>query len=180
VTDSGDQDARAAVLQALAGGDRRSTGRAGEIAAQALAEPSLMAILADALEHEDPVVRMRAADALEKATATHPGLLAPYAARLLGVAEWADQQEVRWHVAQLLPRLPLNESELARAASALRAYLSDRSAIVRTFSLQALHDLSERNPALRAEAQSLLEAAARKGSPAERSRARRLLAKQAK
>jgi hypothetical protein len=179
VTDSGDQDARAAVLQALAGGDRRSTGRAGEIAAQALAEPSLMAILADALEHEDPVVRMRAADALEKATATHPGLLAPYAARLLGVAEWADQQEVRWHVAQLLPRLPLNESELARAASALRAYLSDRSAIV-PFSLQALHDLSERNPALRAEAQSLLEAAARKGSPAERSRARRLLAKQAK
>ena len=35
----GDHDARAAVLQALAGGDRRSTGRASEVAAEALAEP---------------------------------------------------------------------------------------------------------------------------------------------
>jgi HEAT repeat protein len=176
----GDHDARAAVLRALAGGDRRSTGRAGEIAAQALAEPSLIAVLVDALDHEDPVVRMRAADALEKATAAHPGLLAPYAARLLDVAERADQKEVRWHLAQLLPRLPLSELEVAQAARALRSYLADRSAIVRTFSLQALHDLSARHLALQAEVQSLLKTAAESGSAAERSRARRLLTRQAK
>ena len=51
---------------------------------------------------------MRAADAVEKITARRPELLRPHKRRLLTELALIPQQEVRWHVAQMLPRLSLS------------------------------------------------------------------------
>lgn len=163
----------------LAGGDRRSIGRVPEVVAAVQATPALLAELVAAMADADPVVRMRAADAVEKVTAAHPNWLAPYTAQLLGPLAAIPQQEVRWHVAQLLPRLALADAEHQVAVAILFGYREDRSAIVRTCALEALARLAEGDAALQARVVPVLESALRDGTPAERSRARRLLAEMA-
>lgn len=56
------------LLERVAGGDRRSIGRSNEVVAAVLHEPSLFGVLFGGLWKSDPLIRMRAADALEKIT----------------------------------------------------------------------------------------------------------------
>lgn len=67
-----------------------------------LADPSLFDAVFVALRDEEPVVRMRAAGALEKITRIRPDLLHPHIDTLLVTATAAEEKEVRWHVAQML------------------------------------------------------------------------------
>ncbi len=163
------------LLRKLTGGDRRSVGRANEVVAEVLHTPSLFDVLFDGLKNDDRLVKMRAADALEKVTAKQPEWLKPYKKRLLRLSAAADQQEVRWHMAQMLPRLALTPVERGEAARVLKGYLNDASSIVRTCALQALAELSDDDGNLREEVVRLLRSATRTGSPAMKSRARRLL-----
>jgi hypothetical protein len=118
---------------------------------------------------------MRSADAAEKVTRKNPGLLKPYKTELLGLMAEADQQELRWHLAAMIPRLSLNASERRRAADSFEDYLEDRSSIVKTFALQGLADLATDDPDLRPSVIELLRAAERGGTPAMRARSRKLL-----
>jgi hypothetical protein len=102
-------------------------------------------------------------------------LLRHYKEELLGLLEETTQQEMRWHLAALIPRLPLTEGEIGRAWTALTRYLNDRSSIVKTFALQGLADLARLDPALRESAKNLIEDAARAGTAAMKARARKLL-----
>lgn len=124
---------------------------------------------------EDPLIRMRAADAAEKVTRTNPELLWPYKKELLGLMADAKQQELRWHLAVIVPRLALNAKERQRVISLLNSYLEDRSSIVRTFALQGLADLAHDDPAIRVTVIEILREAARNGTPAMKSRSRKLL-----
>jgi hypothetical protein len=161
----------------LTGGDRRSIGRANEVAVRAAKSAATFGQLIESLWHEQPVVRMRAADAAEKASAQKPQLLVPYKAELLGLLDEATQQELRWHLAQIVPRLDLTRAERHRAAAALREYMGDRSSIVKTFALQALADFAERDESLRGEVLELIRGATKAGTPAMRARGRMLLKK---
>jgi len=76
---------------------------------------------------EDPLVRMRAADATEKVARKIPELLRPYKKELLGLMAEAKEPELRWHLAVMVPRLPLNSKERQLATSVLSSYLEDRS-----------------------------------------------------
>ncbi|NTW65016.1 MAG: hypothetical protein HGB21_01695, partial [Nitrospirae bacterium] len=67
-----------AILQKLTGGDRRSIGKANEVVAEVLARPALFREVLSGMLTGDPLVRMRAADAVEKITASHPEYLAPH------------------------------------------------------------------------------------------------------
>ncbi len=118
---------------------------------------------------------MRAADAAEKVSAVRPELLKSYKAELLGLLVETEQIELRWHLAQIVPRLQLNEVERRRAAETLQHYLQDRSSIVRTFALQGLADISQNHAALRKRVRELLEESARTGTAAMKARARKLL-----
>ena len=66
---------------------------------------------------------MRAADATEKVTRKHRALLQPYKKELLGLMTEAQEQELRWHLAVMVPRLPLNAKERQVAISSLNRYL---------------------------------------------------------
>jgi hypothetical protein len=56
-------------------------------------------------------------------------------------------------------------------------YLADGSSIVKTFSMQALADLAEQDESLLDQVTPIIERLTRTGTPAMRSRARRLLAR---
>jgi hypothetical protein len=133
--------------------------------------PELMA----GLWSEDVLVRIRAADAAEKVTRKNRELLAPYKKELLGLMSEAVEQELRWHLAVMVPRLLLGGKERRLAASLLNKYLEDRSSIVRTFALQGLADLAQDDTNIRTEVIEVLRASVRSGTPAMKARSRKLL-----
>lgn len=159
----------------LEGKDRRSIGRADEVARLVLREPRRFRELFTCLWDENPVLRMRAADAAEKVSAKSPRLLDRHKAELLGLLAETEQIELRWHLALMVSRLRLSATERQRAAAALQRYLDDRSSIVRTFALQGLADLARNDLALQSKVKQLLEAALQSGTPAMKARARKLL-----
>ena len=159
----------------LRGGDRRSIGRANQIAKFVLAEPKRFTELVECLWDEDPLARMRAADAAEKVTLTRPELLNPHKQELLGLLAEAEQIELRWHLALMAPRLELTSRERQRAAASLQRYLEDRSSIVKTFALQGLADLARQDASLRELAKRAIEESLRTGTAAMKARARKLL-----
>jgi hypothetical protein len=169
------------ILLLLQGGDRRTIGRSGQVAAMVSKDHRLFPNLIAGLWSEDPLVRMRAADAAEKVTRTHPELLRPHKKELLGLLaeakekEKEKEQELRWHLTAMVPRLPLSPRERKLAASLLNGYLEDRSSIVRTFALQGLADLAQDDPGIRPGVIEVLRKAARNGTPAMKARSRKLL-----
>lgn len=97
-----------AVLHMLKGGDRRSVGRSNQVVAIMCRQPALFPALIDGMHHADKLVRMRAADAAEKLTVTNPEWLRPFKVQLIKLAARAKQLELKWHFAQILPRLELS------------------------------------------------------------------------
>jgi len=150
-------------------------GHSDRVAAMVCDDPKLFPELISGLWSANPLVRMRAADAAEKVTRKHRELLQPYKKELLGLMIEAQAQELRWHLAVMVPRLPLNAKERQAAISSLHSYLEDRSSIVKTFALQGLADLAESVPSLRPRVVETLGEAARNGNPAMKARSRRLL-----
>jgi hypothetical protein len=138
-------------------------------------EPELFPELIAGLWSEDPLVRMRAADSAEKVTRKNRDLLLPYKRELLGLIAETGQQELRWHLAAMVPRLRLNAKERQIAISSLNSYLEDRSSIVKTFALQGLADLAQDDPSIQPEVIDTLREATRSGTPAMKARSRKLL-----
>ena len=165
------------ILRKLEGGDRRSIGRSNEVVTDVIANPVLFGAVFSGMQSDDPVLRTRAADAVEKITVRHPEYLRPYKAQLVGPLARLDQKEVRWHVAQMLPRIPWNRGERRRVLDVLMGYLDDESRIVKVFAMQALADLAEQAPGLRPAVLPRLRKLTAIGTPAMKARGRRLLAK---
>jgi len=165
------------LLQQLTGGDRRSIGNVEDVIRDVKATPALFGVLLDGLAANDPLVRMRSADAIEKISAHQPELLQPFKKLIIRLAGQTRQQEVRWHVAQIIPRLALTIREKSRVADILFDYLDDGSKIVITFSLQALSDLAIEDKRLRPRVVQVFKEFTASGSPAIKSRGRKLLDK---
>ncbi len=165
----------ASILKRLTGGDFRSIGESNQVAADVLANPSLFPELVGGLTHPDALIRMRAADASEKVTAKRPDLLQPFKSYLLKDAAASEQQEVRWHVAQMMPRLALTIPERRKAVIILKNYLNDKSSIVKANSMQALAELAQKDEGLEPEVFSLIKTLTRSGTPAMKKRGKKLL-----
>ncbi len=165
------------LLKKLQRGDRRSIGRVEEVVDNVLGTPSLFAELINGLFVADPVVRMRTADAVEKITVDQPELLQPYKRKLIRLAGQTDQQEIRWHMAQILPRLALKPGDRKTIVEIMFTYLNDKSKIVVTFALQALADFAAEDKKLSPRVTRVLEVLTETGSPAIKNRGRKLLKK---
>jgi hypothetical protein len=85
-----------------------------------LADTKLLAPLVRRMWASDPVVCMRAADALERVSVKRASLLQPFVPELLGLADETLQPEVRWHLALMLPRLQLNRRQRLSVFARLR------------------------------------------------------------
>lgn len=134
----------------LSGGDRRSLGRTAEVVRLVLDRPVLFDALFECVLNSDEVVRMRAADALEKVARASPGLLVSSVDRLLREVAEIDQPSVQWHVAQIVSEIPLTAAQRGRAIEILWPNL-ERSDdwIVVNMTLEALAGFADQDPPLR-------------------------------
>lgn len=163
------------ILSKLKGGDRRSIGNVSAVVAAVGKKPGLFKDLVGGLFDPDPIVRMRAADAMEKCSADDPRLLQPFKTRLVGLAQQTGQQELRWHLAQMIPRLDLTTGETNSVTDIFIDYLTDDSKIVVTFAMQALTDLAVEKTTVSTRVLNALENLTRTGSPAIKARGKKLL-----
>jgi hypothetical protein len=101
---------------------------------------------------------MRSADAIEKITLTHRQYLQKHKNELLKLCNDVEHIELKWHLAQLIARLKLNEDEIGFVWDILTrwALYKKESKIVRVFSLQGLFDLLEQAPELRTDYEQTL------------------------
>ena len=163
------------VLDQLRGTDRRKIGASNIVAELATANDALFAELIHGLHHPDAAIRMRAADAAEKASTKNPELLQPHVASLVTDLPRFRQQEVRWHVAQMLGRCSLTEHQAERACGVFSDWLrKDSSKIVQVNSLQAIFDISGKHKQFANKIRQLVQWGLRFGSPALKARCRRL------
>ena len=162
------------IISLLEEGDLRSVGRVSEVLSIVADQPGLFPEVIRAMTHSDPGIRMRASDAVEKITRIKPDYLQPHKAFILKQVSVSDQQEVRWHLAQIVPRLELSQEERYRVAEELFTFLDDPSKIVQTNSLQALVDLAWEEDDLFPRVRTAVEALAEEGSPAVSNRAEKL------
>ena len=164
------------LLAQLGGGDRRSIGNANAVVRRVLADPGLLTEIIDGLSCGDPLIRMRCADVAEKVSARIPGCLHADAAALLALAKTAHEPELRWHLAQMLPRLDLDARKRRTAASLLFGYLRDDSRIVQTCALQALVELAQGDATLLGKVRPIVDRLSRAQTGALGARARKLQA----
>jgi len=126
-----------------------------------LRQPQLFDEVFEGMFDADPVIRMRAADVIEKVSQKHPEYLQPFKKRLISEVSKIEQQEVRWHTAQMLSYLSINRTERDRIVQILISYLDNA-------------DLAERDRSLKPRVLKILERAAGTDSPALVSRGKKL------
>ncbi|WP_214756284.1 hypothetical protein [Exiguobacterium sp. s157] len=166
------------IREVLSGGDLRSVGHVDAVVEFVGNDPDRFSELMTCSTDDRPVVRMRSADAMEKVTRHHPELLQAHQSSLFQQLQIATQQEVRWHLAQLMPRMTWTEEEAADIAHVLSDWIdTETSNIVIVNALQAIFDLSAVHPRFRDELKALLESQFETGSPAVKSRSKKLLQK---
>ncbi len=130
-------------LEKLRGGDLRSIGKSNEVVQDILDKPALFGGVFAGLFHEDPVIRMRSADVIEKVSKVRPMYLQPYKDRLIKDVSKINQREVRWHLAQMFSYLELNREEKMAVAKILCSWIdSEKSKIVIVNSLQTLAEFA--------------------------------------
>ncbi|WP_396128425.1 hypothetical protein [Exiguobacterium mexicanum] len=166
------------IRELLNGGDLRSIGHVDEVVEFVGNDQDRFNELMTGLTDDRPVVRMRSADAIEKLTRRHPELLHAHQTTLFQQLHTTPQQEVRWHLAQLMPRMTWTEEEASDIAHVLTDWITaETSSIVIVNALQAMFDLSAVHPRFRDKLKALLETQLEAGSPAVKRRSKKLLQK---
>ncbi len=127
---------------------------------------------------DDPIIRMRSADIIEKVSSKHPEYLQPFKSELIEKVSKIEQQEVRWHLAQMFSYIKVNKKERNEIIKILYSYLEkDDSKIVKTFSMQTLADFAEKDESIRPRILETFGKLIKIGSPAMASRGKKLITK---
>ena len=79
------------IAHALSGGDRRSIGGSNDVVSYILKHQSALPELVLALKNDDAVVRMRAADALERLTLSNAARLGAFTQDIISAAANGEQ-----------------------------------------------------------------------------------------
>jgi hypothetical protein len=120
---------------------------------------------------------MRAADTVEKVTRKNPRYLYAHKGQLLSVMKSADHKELKWHIAQLMPRIPLSPQELTDVWHILSYWVrnTNESRIVRVNALQALFDIQTLHPRFTEDFRATLGSLKREQVPSLQARIRKLV-----
>ena len=159
----------------LLGKDRRKL-RRNQRAIEAVTDQHTFDALFALTFHHERSVAMRAVDAVEKITRTIPEYLQNHKSQLLSMLGGSDHKELKWHLAQLVARIDLNENELDVVKHFLTywALNKNESKIVRVNSLQGLFELAGRHPEVEKEFKSTLSAMEHEMIPSIQARIRKL------
>ncbi len=163
------------LLYELAQGDLRTNSQVNRIVARIENNHEAFGQVFNGLYLYDKALRMRCADALEKAARNNPALLQPYKKQILHDVALIKQKEVQWHVAQMLGYLRLTQDEVVQAAAILEKFFkTSKSNIVRVNALQTLSELARINLQIKPTVDALTEEALHSGIPSLIARAKKL------
>jgi hypothetical protein len=161
--------------ETLSGGTRSSVGEADEVIRILLEDPSGLAEIYRLFLDDDPVVAMRASYVAMRVAEKNPRSVGPYRDELLANLTLFTQQEVRWHVPQLLVHVDLSMGQRKRAYEVCMEWAeTDKSKIVGYYSLQAAADFADADPVLRQDFVPRVRKAHATGSPSVKSRCRKI------
>ena len=133
----------------LSGGTRTSVGQAEHVVRKALASVSVRREIYDLFLDDDPVVAMRASYVAMKVAHSEPATTEEFKKLILKNLSNYTQQEVRWHVPQLLVHMKLTPAERRKAYDAVMEWSeTDASKIVAYYGLQAAANFAEVDDAL--------------------------------
>ena len=132
------------VREKLTGGTRTSVGSADEVIQKLLKNTVGLSVIYDLFLDEDPVVAMRASYVAMKVAEQKPDSVEPFAKDLLKNLNLYTQQEVRWHIPQLLAHPNLTPAQRRKAYEVLMEWSeTDKSKIVGYYSLQTAANFAE-------------------------------------
>jgi hypothetical protein len=145
----------------LKGGDLRSVGKVNSVIEKITNQQTFDELFKDLFDN-DRLIVMRTADAVEKITIKHPLL------------DEAVNKELKWHLAQLISRLNLNNKETSIVWAKLTQWAKDKSEsrIVRVLSLQSLFDIQKKFPELKKDYTNTIEIMDRENIPSIKARIR--------
>jgi hypothetical protein len=157
----------------LKGGDLRSVGKVNSVIEKITNQQTFDELFKDLFDN-DRLIVMRTADAVEKITITHPEYLKLHKKQLLDLLDEAVNKELKWHLAQLISRLNLNNKETSIVWAKLTQWAKDKSEsrIVRVLSLQSLFDIQKKFPELKKDYTNTIEIMDRENIPSIKARIR--------
>lgn len=159
----------------LTGRDLRSIGMANQVVTQIKNQEDFDELFTE-LYNSDRKVVMRAADAIEKVSITNSDYLYNHTPEIMALFDKAKNIELKWHLAQLIPRLKLNETQTVKIWKLLLHWANDNreSNLVRVNALQSLCHLKEFHDQLRLEFEAILIEIEKENIPSLNARIRKL------
>lgn len=159
----------------LDGGDLRSIAKSNDIVKNIKNQKDFDELFSY-LQNENRLIVMRTADAIEKISINSPEYLSPHHSELLSLAENAKDKELKWHLAQILPRLVLSSDEQYKIFTLFKFWLQNtkESRIVRVNALESLAILAKRNPLYETEFSQALQRVKCEDIPSLNARIRKL------
>ncbi len=133
----------------LTGGTRTSVGAADEVIQVLLNDTDGLSGIYDLFLDDDPVVAMRSSYVAMKVATLMPESVAPFANDLMKNLHLYTQQEVRWHIPQLLVHVELTVAQKRKAYEVLMQWSeTDKSKIVSYYSLQTAAEFAKSDDTL--------------------------------
>lgn len=128
----------------LSGGDLRSIGKSNAVVIKINNQNDFDEFF-KYLFHENRLIVMRAADAIEKVTLHNPQYLTKHINEIIELCNTAKDKELKWHLALLIPRLNLKNMEFDNGWKTLNMWAKDKdnSRIVRVNSIQGLYEMTK-------------------------------------
>ncbi len=132
--------------QYLSGGDLRSISKVDQLLSLIKTQYDFDELF-QYLFSKDRLLVMRAADAIEKVTVNKPELLAKHKSEIIQFLKTEKNKEFKWHLALLMTRLDLSQTEFVEVWNKLFEWAVDKkeSKIVRVNSFQSLFELAKIN-----------------------------------
>ena len=137
------------IRQQLSGGTRTSVGESEAVVKKALSSAALRDEIYGLFLDDDPVVAMRASYVAMKMAESDPDTTHDFKKLIIKNLSKYTQQEVRWHVPQLLVHMKLTQAERRKAYGVIMEWCeTDTSKIVAYYGLQAAANFAEVDNAL--------------------------------
>lgn len=162
-------------LELLSGGDLRSIAQSNKVVGLVQGQEDFDKLF-QCLFHEDRLVVMRAADAVEKLTVTNKNYLASHKRELIELCKKATDKELKWHLALMVSRLVLRKSELGIIWELLTSWALDQkeSRIVRVNSIEGMFHLLQGHRELEQDFKLLLSELERQDVPSLNARIKKI------
>lgn len=160
----------------LTGGDLRSIKDANKVV-KLISNQDDFDILFELLYSNDRLIIMRTIDSIEKITRKEKKYLDNHKDEIIELCIKSFDKELKWHLAQIVPRLNLSSEEINKVFNILKTWTLDKreSRIVRANALESLFEFSRINKELKEEFDKIINQIRSENIPSLNARIKKIL-----